>query len=95
MKVAKPIYRNPNLGFCGSKAFSGTREKALSLDKEHRPYIRGSRMYPHLPNDWDTKFIPRQRSWKTRVKKRHQWVKHIMTPGEWRWVRGIGDWWDC
>jgi hypothetical protein len=92
VKVAKFVYRNPHL-HVGAKAFAGTREKALSLDKDHKPYVRGARTWHHLPDSYDdTKWLVRYRSWKHRVKKRHQWVAHVMRPNEWAWIRGIRDW---
>lgn len=93
LKMAKPVYRNP-MFMCGVKAFGGPREKALSLDEEHKPYVRGARKYPHLPDAWsDTKFIRRKKSWKHRVKKRHQWMPHFIVPSEWAFIRDIRDWW--
>ena len=89
MKIAKPVYRVDDF-WIGQKSFSGTREKSLAQDEMHKPYVRAKRNSNHLPDDWDdTKFIHREKSWKHRVKKRHQWMKHIMTLSEWNWIRDI------
>ena len=80
MKVAKPVYRYDI--WCGSKAFGGAREKALSQDEMHKPYVRGRRKAKHLPDCWtDTKWIKRQKSWKHRCKKKKQ-----------RWYISTGNW---
>ena len=91
--MAKLVYRNPHFNV-GAKAFSGTTEKALSLDEEHKPYVRGSRKWKSLPDTYDTKWIRRKKSWKHRAKKEHQWVKHAMHPTEWAFIRGMRWWWD-
>jgi hypothetical protein len=91
-KMAKVVVRNPHFG-CGTKAFAGTREKALSLDPEHKPHIRGSRKCPNLPDTYDTKWIRVKKSWKDRVRKKRQWMPHWMSFREWNWLHGIEDWW--
>lgn len=94
-KMAKLVVRNPNFG-CGTKAFSGTREKALSMDPENRQYVRGKRRYPNLPDGYsDTKWIKVRhfRCWKDRVRKKRQWMPHWMSFREWNWLHGIEDWW--
>ena len=81
MKKAKPVLK---FGLCqGIKAFGGKREKSIAQDEMHAPYIRSKRNATHLPDGWDdTKWIKRQKSWKYRCKKRHQWEKHQQTPEE-------------
>ena len=92
-KMAKLVVRNPNFS-CGTKSFQGTREKALSLDPEHKPYVRGRRRYPNLPDGRsDTKWIRIKKSWKYRTRKRKQWMPHWMTFREWNWLHDVKDWW--
>lgn len=91
--MAKFVYRNPHFSV-GSKAFGGTQEKSLCQDEDHKPCIRAKRNASHLPDGWDdTKFIHWKKSWKHRVRKKKQWMPHIMSIAEWKWVHGISEWW--
>jgi hypothetical protein len=97
IKMAKLVMRNPHF-HCGTKAFAGSYEKALSQDEDHKPYVRPSRNASNLPDSWDdTKWIlvKRYRCWKDRVKKQKQWEPHWSSMREWKWLRGIEDWWDA
>jgi hypothetical protein len=59
------------------------RERLLSVDEEHKPYIRGKRSTNYLPNSWDTQWIRRpKKSWKERSKNKHQYDKVYHTLSE-------------
>lgn len=91
-KMARLVYRNPhfNVG-----TYSTHSEMAMSLDDEHKPYVRSKRNFSNLPDGYsDTKWIRRCRSWKHRARKRHQWMKHAMHPSEWAFIRNIRNWWE-
>jgi hypothetical protein len=97
VKMAKLVVRSPHMS-CGTKAFAGPRLKALAEDEEHKPYVRGKQRANSLPDsDCDTKWISvrRFRGWKDRVKKKHQYIPHWSSLREWKWLRGIGDWYEA
>jgi hypothetical protein len=49
------------------------QERRYASCPEHKPYIRGSRT--HLPDPWNAEIpIPFQRSWKSQIKVRKQWM---------------------
>ncbi len=79
MKVAKPVIQLDH--FVRNKSCC-MKERALSLDEMHKPYVRGSRKSNNLPDSWDTTWIRRQKSWKYRCRKKHQWEKHKKKPAE-------------
>jgi hypothetical protein len=59
------------------------RERLLSVDEEHKPYIRSKRSTNYLPNSWDTQWIRRpKKSWKERSKNKHQYDKVYHTLSE-------------
>jgi len=89
MKIAKPVYRFDR--WIGDKRCC-QREKALSQDEMHKPFVRPKRNKNNLPDSWDTKWIKRRKSWKHRVKKKKQWMPHIMSVFEWKYIRDIR-WW--
>jgi hypothetical protein len=59
---------------CGHRK-APKREKALAEDPDMKPYIRAKRNRRNLPEDGqtDTKWIKRQRTWKSKSKKK-QWM---------------------
>jgi hypothetical protein len=58
----------------GRKSFASGKLKALAQDEDHKPYVRGKQSPANLPNSWDTKWIKREKSWKSH-KLRKQWSK--------------------
>lgn len=73
-KSAKLVVRIGNWVRSCRKMIHG--ETKFSVDPEHLPFIRGKRRKSHLPNTWDTQWIPKFKSWKDRSKVKHQWEKH-------------------
>ena len=79
MKLSKLIYIIDRW----ARRFSSKREKALSLDEDHKKYIRAKRNKNHLPDSWsDTRWIPKIKSWKNRSKVSHQYEKHVQSEFE-------------
>lgn len=59
------------------------KERLLSVDEEHKPYIRSKRSINYLPNSWDTQWIRRpKKSWKEKSKNKHQYDKVYHTLSE-------------
>jgi hypothetical protein len=69
-------------------------ERRAYYDEDHRQYVRPKRNPNHLPDSWDTRFIHREKSWKNRARKKKQYIPHMCTVTEWKWVRGITTWWN-
>lgn len=89
LKIAKPIVEYE--WFCGQK-WQDMNEKALSVDPEHKPYVRGARSFPNLPDGWDdTKWIDvkRYRTWKCKSRNKKQFMK--VKAGPIGWVRNFKD----
>ena len=57
----------------GRKAFASGKIKALAQDEDHKPYVRAKQRPANMPNTWDTKWIKREKSWKS-DKKRKQYL---------------------
>lgn len=80
MKIAKPIYRSKSEFWVGAYMTGIHRERCKAVDEEHKPYVRCARNEHHLPDGFtNTKWIRRKKSWKHRVKKKRQWVKHFVS----------------
>lgn len=74
---------------CGeicSNKWCDRRERVRAT--EERKYIRGKRRRRSLPEGYDTQFLPMCKSWKWRVKKAKQWIKHQVSKAE-RLLYGI------
>lgn len=79
MKIAKLIYKFD----IWVRHFSCKKEKALSLDEDHKQYIRAKRNKNHLPDSWtDTRWISKIKSWKNRSKVKHQYEPHVQSEYE-------------
>jgi len=53
-----------------------TQERKYACSPEHKPYVRGKRRLPYLPEAWDDIYASNKynkRSWK-KIKKRKQWM---------------------
>lgn len=82
MKYPKFFHRIGSF-FCGT--YRTLQEKKKNSDPEIEKYVRNKRRWKNLPDGYtDTKWIRKiyDKSWKTRVKKEHQWQAHKKTPEE-------------
>jgi len=80
LKQCKKIY-NACFGWTGIRRTHN--EKIKNSDPEIRQFIRSKRLPKNLPDSFtDTKWIKRDKSWKSRCKKEKQWVVHKKSPIE-------------
>ena len=54
-------------------------ERQLSVSEEHKPFVRGKRSLPNLPNNYDDYFYRKigSRCWKDMHRCQHQWQKAV------------------
>lgn len=48
-----------------------TQESRMSI--RDKKYVRAKRRKSNLPNAWDDNFVRREKSWKSRTKRKHQY----------------------
>ena len=73
-KQCKKIY-NKFFGYTGT--IKTHNEKAKNSDPEIKQFIRSKRLPKNLPDSFtDTKWIKRDKSWKSRCRKEKQWIRH-------------------
>ena len=81
MKKSKEIYRIDIYAHGYGQAHS---RKIDASDPDYQDFVRAKRNIKHVP-DWDntgTRWIKRQKNWKSRCKKRKQWEKHDVSDFE-------------
>jgi len=84
-KRAKEIYRQTDVWIRRLRTQSERRKAA---DPEIMDLIRPSRNVTNLPDSWDTQFIHKEKSWKHRCRKNHQYEFHYQTEDEINYVTG-------
>lgn len=83
MKKPKALFRDIYHWYCGIRKTHN--EKKANSDPEIQEYVRGKRKTKNLPdNRTDTKWLKKlsDKSWKTRCKKRKQYIKHDLSMKE-------------